>query len=59
MSTNRTKAELQAELEEANGRIEELEAKLGEIINIADADSDDEDGEDDDFQEEADPDDLD
>ena len=49
MSNGKTKADLQIELDEANDRIEELEAKLEEIINIADSDEEDDD---DDFQDE-------
>ena len=59
MSDNKTKAELQADLDEANERIEELESKLEDIMDIADSEDEDEDEEEDDPPEDEDPDDLD
>ena len=41
MSRNRTKEELEAELYEANEYIEELQAKLDDIIGIAGGDDED------------------
>lgn len=48
MARPKTKAEMEAELDEANGYIEELEAKLDDIAGIVtqDEDEEDEDGED-------------
>ena len=44
MPNGKTKTQLMAELDEANDYIEELEAKLGDIVGIAaDDDSDDSD----------------
>jgi predicted nucleic acid-binding Zn-ribbon protein len=56
MPNGKTKAELQLELDDANERIEELESKLEDIMDIADFEDPDKE---DDSPEDEDPDDLD
>lgn len=48
MARRKSNAELQAELDSANGYIEELEAKLDDIAGIATDDEDEDSAEDDD-----------
>lgn len=52
MPRGKSKAELQAELDESRGYIEDLEAKLDDIVGLASGDDDTEEEDDDDDEEE-------
>jgi len=52
MPRGKSKAELQAELDEANDRVEELEAKLDDIAGLASGEDDDAAEDDEDLEDE-------